>query len=251
MPSSHAKPTNRADQRRHHVIYKTTCIVTGKWYIGLHSTDDLADGYRGSGTHLARSVKKHGKEQHRYEILEHLPTRKLASDREKELITVELRSDPMCMNIAGGGIGHAPGHKNSEESKRKNSEASKRMWDQLRQDPEKLAARNAKLAAPEHVAKRARANTGKKRSAEQLANLEAGQQRYYSTVDPEVLKARAAKGAVKNSKTWTIESEDGSTRQVSNLKKLSQELGIRGTLLYKTIHNGRYVGGIRVLPVPK
>jgi len=172
------KPTNRADQRKYHVIYKTTCVVTGKWYIGMHSTDDLNDGYLGSGQVLSRSIKKYGRDNHVYEVLEHHPTRKAVSLREEELLTKELRSNPMCMNIAGGGIGHAPGHRNPEESKRKNSEASKRMW--AKRKAEGWVAHKQK---PETVAKRAKANTGKKRSPEQKANLGVGQATYYASVD--------------------------------------------------------------------
>lgn len=94
----------RADQRKHHYIYKIT-RDDGRYYIGMHSTDDLEDGYFGSGKLITRSIKKHGKERHSKEILEVLSTRALLKDREKELITDELRLDPMCMNIAPGGGG--------------------------------------------------------------------------------------------------------------------------------------------------
>ena len=94
----------RADQRKHHYIYKIT-RDDGRYYIGMHSTDDMNDGYFGSGKRITRSIKKHGKERHSKEILETFPTRKLLKEREKELLTEELRADPMCMNIAPGGGG--------------------------------------------------------------------------------------------------------------------------------------------------
>ena len=94
----------RADKRKFHYIYK---IIRddGRFYIGMHSTDDLEDGYFGSGKKITRSIKKHGLERHSKEILEQLSSRQEAKDREKQLITDELRADPMCMNIAPGGGG--------------------------------------------------------------------------------------------------------------------------------------------------
>lgn len=57
-------------QKQYHFIYKTTCLVTGRYYVGMHSTDNLDDGYLGSGKLLGYSVAKHGKENHKREIVE-------------------------------------------------------------------------------------------------------------------------------------------------------------------------------------
>jgi hypothetical protein len=71
----------------------------------MHSTDDLDDGYFGSGSLLSRSIKKHGKDKHHKEILEHLPTREALKLREKELVNEELLGDKRCMNLRLGGEG--------------------------------------------------------------------------------------------------------------------------------------------------
>lgn len=97
---------HRPSRRKHHIIYKTTCHQTGRYYIGMHSTDDLEDGYFGSGVHLTRSLKKYGKEQHAREILERLPTREALKLREEEIVTEDLvRHDIQCMNLIKGGGG--------------------------------------------------------------------------------------------------------------------------------------------------
>jgi len=110
--------TKRADRRNYHIIYKTTCLITGRWYIGMHSTDDLNDGYIGSGQRLWKSIKKYGKEQHHCEILEHLPDRRSLSDREKVLVE-EAKKDIRCMNLRQGGLGAYPGRPTSEETREK------------------------------------------------------------------------------------------------------------------------------------
>ena len=96
----------RADERKFHYIYKITRVDgSGKFYIGMHSTDDLDDGYFGSGQLLWKSIKKHGKEKHEKEILAFLPSRKELKDRERELVNEEILDDPLCMNLQLGGEG--------------------------------------------------------------------------------------------------------------------------------------------------
>ena len=93
---------NRADRRKYHYIYKIT-RDDGFYYIGMHSTDDLDDGYFGSGTKILRSVKRHGRERHIKEIVEFLPTRHELRLREEQLVSSTTLADPLCMNIAPGG----------------------------------------------------------------------------------------------------------------------------------------------------
>lgn len=93
----------QASRREFHFIYKTICNITQKYYIGMHSTDNLDDGYLGSGTRLSRSIKKHGKNNHSIEITEHFQDRESLKERERELVNEDILIDPMCMNLALGG----------------------------------------------------------------------------------------------------------------------------------------------------
>lgn len=71
----------------------------------MHATNNLEDDYLGSGTYLRRSVKKHGKESFKKEILEYCETFDLLAKREREIIHEELIKDPLCMNLKLGGKG--------------------------------------------------------------------------------------------------------------------------------------------------
>lgn len=71
----------------------------------MHSTDNLEDGYIGSGKRLQYSINKHGKENHTKEILEFLPDRKLLSEREIEIVNQEMLNEELCINIVLGGSG--------------------------------------------------------------------------------------------------------------------------------------------------
>lgn len=116
----------RADQREFHYIYQIT-RDDGKFYIGMHSTDNLEDGYFGSGKLITRSIKKHGLARHSKQILEFLPTREALRIREKEIVCNELLGDARCMNLMLGGSGgwdHIP-----RETVLKNLSKGNKGWD--------------------------------------------------------------------------------------------------------------------------
>lgn len=90
-------------EKKFHIIYKTTNVLTGKYYIGLHSTDNLEDGYLGSGRKLKYSLNKYGKENHKREILEFCSSRKELIKREQEIVNLDELADKNCINIKLGG----------------------------------------------------------------------------------------------------------------------------------------------------
>ena len=92
-------------QKKYHFIYKTTNLLNEKFYVGMHSTDNLEDGYVGSGKRLRYSINKHGLKNHKFEILEFLPSREELKKREAEVVNEELLNDPLCMNLKFGGEG--------------------------------------------------------------------------------------------------------------------------------------------------
>ena len=113
-------------QHKFHFIYRTICTVSGRYYVGMHSTNDIEDGYLGSGDHVTRSMRKYGRSSHIREIIKFLPDRDALKKFEKEYITEEMLADPMCMNIApGGGGGRKHGFRHSASTKAKIAEANR------------------------------------------------------------------------------------------------------------------------------
>ena len=100
-------------EKQFHYIYKTTCNVTKKYYIGLHSAIKLNDGYLGSGKILRRSVRKYGKDQHILEILCFCQTKNELPNKEAEIVNEILITDPLCMNLRVGCCGNSGGHRTS------------------------------------------------------------------------------------------------------------------------------------------
>jgi hypothetical protein len=115
-------------QKTIHYLYKTICLVTDRYYIGMHSTDNLEDGYMGSGKRLRYSIRKYGVENHTKEILECFETRELLIEAEKVAITPEMLVDENCMNLMGGGKGGFISDEHYINLKKLASEYQKEKW---------------------------------------------------------------------------------------------------------------------------
>lgn len=231
----------RTEHRKFHIIYKTTCLVTGKWYIGMHSTDSLDDGYMGSGTIISRSLKKYGKSNHTIEVLEHLSDRQALILREEEILCKELRNDPLCMNIRSGGTGHRPGRVMPEETKIKMSKSLRKMWVELK----KTGYKHPKPSR-ETIDKRAASNRGKTRSEETKMLMREAAARYLSTVTPEkrALEHEARSKAKRH--TWIVETESQEII-VDNIKKFAKDHSISVSTLHNTRISGKFCRGFRII----
>ena len=88
---------------KYHYFYKITKIDTGQYYYGIHSTNNLNDGYMGSGTIIRHMYKNYGKKLFIKKILRFFDSRTDASNYEKLIVNEELLKNDKCLNLALGG----------------------------------------------------------------------------------------------------------------------------------------------------
>ena len=88
-----------------YTIYKITNKINNKFYVGMHKTTNLDDGYMGSGKLIQRAIKKHGVENFMKEILYIFDNEIDMRNKEKELVVLSEESYNLC-NGGKGGFGY-------------------------------------------------------------------------------------------------------------------------------------------------
>jgi hypothetical protein len=86
--------------------YKTTNLKTDKYYYGRHKSERLRNSYLGSGKIFKKALKKNGAFYFLKQILKIFLTYEEVVAEEIKLITKEVVDDPLCYNIALGGVGN-------------------------------------------------------------------------------------------------------------------------------------------------
>lgn len=93
-----------------YTVYKITNDINGKIYIGCHKTNDLNDGYMGSGKLLQRAIKKYGVDNFHKEILSIYASEDEMFEEEARLVNESFVSKSTTYNAKIGGIGKWPEH---------------------------------------------------------------------------------------------------------------------------------------------
>jgi len=88
-----------------HFTYQTKNLVNGKTYIGVHSTNNLDDGYIGSGKLLKKAIAKYGIEKFNCTTLCFFETAEEAYEEEEYLVNVDWVSCNKNYNLVVGGVG--------------------------------------------------------------------------------------------------------------------------------------------------
>lgn len=90
-------------------VYKITNVINQRYYIGVHSTENLNDSYMGSSRVVNSAISTYGIESFKKEILFLLDSSEEAYAKEAELVTEETLKDPLCYNLKVGGYGNEKG----------------------------------------------------------------------------------------------------------------------------------------------
>lgn len=89
-----------------HIVYKTTNLVNGKYYIGKHSCNCSPKcNYLGSGNAITRAIKKYGRENFERNIIAEFDNEKEALKYESDLVTEKEVCKKNCYNLRIGGGG--------------------------------------------------------------------------------------------------------------------------------------------------
>lgn len=86
-------------------FYRIENKINGNFYYGVHRTNNLDDGYMGSGKRLRYAINKYGIENFNKEILMFFEEYDEALNYEEEVVNEVLLIDPSCYNLTKGGKG--------------------------------------------------------------------------------------------------------------------------------------------------
>lgn len=107
-----------------HFVYQTENTINNMSYTGVHSTDNIYDGYMGCGVYLKKAIKRYGIENFKRTIIAFFPNRTTALVMEKVIIGNNwTRSD--SYNLCPGGRAGKLNYKRTDESKQKMSNTHK------------------------------------------------------------------------------------------------------------------------------
>lgn len=98
-------------------IYLTQNLINGKIYIGVHSTNNMNDGYIGSGKKLSDAIIQHGKENFKRHIICHARNKEEAYEIESWIVDRNFLEREDVYNIIPGGHGGNTYQKLPEERK--------------------------------------------------------------------------------------------------------------------------------------
>jgi hypothetical protein len=196
--------------KKYHFVYKTVNTVNGKEYIGYHGTDNLDDGYLGSGKLLKRAIEKYGPDSFTREILQFFDKPEDAFEYEKEIVNRDYvkREDTYNLSVGGNvcilygehngfyGKKHSPetvsiireknqGKKHTDEAKEKISHASKANWENPEYRSKMIEKFTGRVFTEETKQKISKSHTGKVFSEETKAKISKAKTEFFANITEE------------------------------------------------------------------
>lgn len=205
----------------YHTVYRIINTVNGKTYIGAHTTQNLNDGYMGSGIAIKRAIKKYGRSAFTKDILCVFFNEDSMYEYERELITLGPESYNMVIG-GNGGWSYARAHV-TEESNNKRRATQNSVEYKLRTLSARQASSNRmKQQNPMHDKAIVEANVAAKLKTynnEQWQETVGAQRRDKIST---TMKKRAAEGAFQSTERCNkiAEARKGLKRATHNGKKV-------------------------------
>lgn len=112
-------------EKNYYYFYKITNTINNKYYYGVHSTNDMNDGYMGSGIALKNAYEKYGKSNFTKTIMRYFVDKEDMYEYEKLIVNKDLINDPLCYNLKTGGEAE---YAYTSESIEKNRQSNILAW---------------------------------------------------------------------------------------------------------------------------
>lgn len=118
------------EEKTYNYFYIVVNLKNGHFYHGIHSTDNMDDGYMGSGTVLQAAFDKHKKDNFVLIPLVFFPTRTELEAFEAHVVNKEFlrKYRGVCYNVAEGGHGGDLSAGKSDEEKAIKNQKVKDSW---------------------------------------------------------------------------------------------------------------------------
>jgi len=160
---------------KYYTVYKVTNRVNDKYYIGMHRTNHLDDGYFGSGLAIKKAIKKYGIDCFQKEILFIFDNETDMIEKEKDIVRINNETYNMTIGGRGGfyyinengvNLGDNNVMRRSEEARRKVSKSLKEKY----KNPE--FKERMRVSSTKNLEKTWISNKGKKRPEQSIVARE-------------------------------------------------------------------------------
>jgi group I intron endonuclease len=207
-----------------HVIYKLTCRINGKAYIGTTvNLKTRLKSHAQSKYPIGRAIRKYGLENFSIDIIDGSNDKKIAFNQlEPHYISVFKTKGVGGYNLTNGGEGSS-GFIQSPESRERSRQGS---IGTKRSEESKLKMRLAKLRktiSAEHKLRISESNIGVKKSdscKRLISEKLTGNKNFLGKTFTDEVKKHLSEI---NSKTWTVRNPDGIVITVTNMKSFCLE----------------------------